>query len=170
MANEYTIILYAGGALIAYLYLCNRVAALVQPARLEVAIFGEQLLKRDDLRPIDRANIGFLMDHVYSRRLAWLLAAAVVPAVIFISWRRIFDRSNGGIPTGAKLRIGRFTRLAIISVLASSPFAALLFSIQFAIMLLLYLPVGRSLTLIVEMADQIWVGAGKLFNEHAKQN
>lgn len=151
--SDIGLLLTIGGSALLYLVIKNRLAALIQPLRIELAFVGEGLLKRRGNSAKDNNLIQFILTNAFNPWVAWTFAFAITPAVIKVAIQRITDRSNNDVPENPDFDEWRFYRLGLASILSTSPIAALLFIVQFAALLMLYLPVGRAAKLIATYGD-----------------
>lgn len=125
--TEFQIISLAALAVVVYLYVRYRVAKLVQPLRLALVDRADALLKHSDLSQDDRNWVHTGLDMAYSARAAWLLALLILPMSITTLVRRIIrGRSSASkVSNPHSKEMNRFTVHVMLSVLASSPAAAL---------------------------------------------
>ncbi|WP_377297787.1 hypothetical protein [Rhizobium sp. SGZ-381] len=140
MSSAYVVMLTATFFVIAYFYVKIRLVAVLEPSRLELLVRAKDLLGRADLIEADRRLVNFAINHSYSTRVGWILAAAVFP----FSVRNFATGKKSPSLPGARANekdIHAFVRLFTLCVVCSSPLAAALFGISLVAALIVRVPV-----------------------------
>lgn len=109
----------SGVIVVGYVLLVRRLAELLQPMRLDLAELGNHLLKID-LNQKDKDVVKFMVTHAFSPWSAFGFAIALPAAVTFF----IFERFRGVQMNAPNDNCAKLAYMAMISMLAASPLAA----------------------------------------------
>jgi hypothetical protein len=143
--NDYFLLLAAAAAVLAYWNIRSRVADFMQPIRLDVLARSEALIARNDFPEPFKERLEFVLDNIYSARLAWTFALTYLPASIFFGFRRLFVKtghvSQKNFPH--KKEYNDIMRLGVFSIMSSSPLAFVILAASTALTLALFLPLPR---------------------------
>lgn len=143
--TEYQVLLAAALTVTFYAVLCNRVTRLVHSLRMRMAEKGEELLNTERLPDHMVIHIETSMNNAYCTFCAW----AVVFALPFAAVAVVLDKVKGrpdpfsDVPADLREGVDQFAMLSFVSTLANSPLAALLFAMEFVVLLVLWIPAGR---------------------------
>lgn len=155
--TEYQALLAAAVTVLFYAVLCNRVTRLVHSIRMQMAEKGEELLNTERLPAHMVTHIEVSMDNAYCTFCAWVAVFAVPIAAVAV----IFDEFKGrpdpfsDVPVDLRADVDQFAFLSFVSTFANSPLAAILFAMQFGVLLVLWIPAGRLARELFSLRDGI---------------
>ena len=140
-------------AILAYALLCNRLMHIAQPLHAYMADRGEKLLAEDRLPSFHAKQTRFVLDHAFNGWMPWLIVIlAPIAAILYLGrWNREPPLDDEDLSD----RYNRVQTVAVISVFAHSPMAAVLFVIELIIMILLTFQIGVVTTTVQSLISQI---------------
>jgi hypothetical protein len=137
-------IFVVGVTLIAYLYLKHRIAVELQPFRLEMAAMGERLLAEPELSERDARLLETQLSVAYSGIGPWIFVvmtpfAAIRTAYLILTGAR---KPADSSPHRLVRELNIVERRALISMMANSPVAAVIYVSELIVLMLLMIPLG----------------------------
>lgn len=126
----------------AYLFLKYRIAKELQPWRLELAAMGEQLLQAPELDPKDADLVQTQLRMAYSGLGPWVFVIVMPFAAIgFVAMRLLGRRSKPtSTPHALRRELSIVGNRALLSMLANSPIAAILYLMETVLIVILMIP------------------------------
>jgi hypothetical protein len=138
-----TFILSAAVVAFAYPIAMRFIARAVQPSRLEMAALGDELLTSPHISEIDKGFIEMQLDEAFDWR-DMLMIMIVIP---IMAPKFILDRPDRYWPNiqdeAVRKKFERFFTLSYRSASAANPICAVVCSIEFALLGLILVPLGR---------------------------
>lgn len=145
----------------AYSYVAYRLSLTVQPLRLKVAENVEDLIADETIPEHVRNELDRLGDSLLSRTSAWLIVATYPIGVFYALSGR--EPEAGSIRCHPRHRdIARVYSEGIFCMVANSPICTLLFVIEALLLMLLWLPLGRSARRALHLVFSINGGASPI--------
>lgn len=142
---------------VAYPLVMRGLAAMVQPARLELAEVGRDILALRDVPDVTKDAVRLLLQDVYEWRIMPALALAM-PALVVS--RALRAKSVGLWTVGspdARARIDRFMRLYLGSAAAANPIFTIVVAVEFVALFAVLYPVGK----LQQLRDLLYGAVGE---------
>ena len=143
MKNELMFLALALVAMCGYAYFAFQLSRVVQPLRLKVAENIEELIADESIPLAVRADLDRLGGSLLSTRLAWLFVLTYPLGV--------FHALKGGDKRAVRIsshskhnEIARTFSEGLLCTVATSPLCTLIFAFEAALLMLLWIPLGRS--------------------------
>lgn len=139
--NDYMIMAAAAALVGIYALLCMRISAAIQPMRIRFIERVNSMQADENTSEKLKAELSTLADNLFKTRIAWLIVLTY-PFAVFLAFfpRKMNEsRSSQTANSAASTAMG----LGIFCAVANSPIALLIFTIELALLLVLFIPLGK---------------------------